>query len=152
MRDRGESTLDGEGALAGKGQWVSIFVPDDQPLVRLKEALNWEAITAVMVTPWRAGGKNVDGGPGLPWPVALYVPLLVLMWLKSYHPRQLEEYLSASVLARRFLDLKVARVQQIRDHSSIARAEAALGAAGKAAVNALVITTAQELGFAGTEL
>jgi hypothetical protein len=152
MRDRGESTLDGEGALAGKGQWVSIFVPDDQPLVRLKEALNWEAITAAMVTHWRAAGKNVDGGPGLPWPVALYVPLLVLMWLKSYHPRQMEEYLSESVLARRFLDLKVARVQQIRDHSSIARAEAALGAAGKAAVNALVLHTAQELGFAGTEL
>jgi rhodanese-related sulfurtransferase len=74
------------------------------------------------------------------------------MWLKSYHPRQMEEYLSESVLARRFLDLKVARVQQIRDHSSIARAEAALGAAGKAAVNALVITSAQALGFAGTEL
>jgi hypothetical protein len=74
------------------------------------------------------------------------------MWLKSYHSRQMEEYLSESVLARRFLDLQVARVQQIRDHSSIARAEAALGAAGKAAVNALVITTAQALGFAGTEL
>jgi hypothetical protein len=152
MRERSESTLEGGGAPAGQGEWVSIFVPDDQPLLRLKRALNWEVITAVMVTHWRAAGKNVDGGPGLPWPVALYVPLLVLMWLKSYHPRQMEEYLSESVLARRFLDLKVARVQQIRDHSSIARAEAALGAAGKAAVNALVITSAQALGFAGTEL
>jgi hypothetical protein len=75
------------------------------------------------------------------------------MWLKSYHARQMEEYLSESVLARRFLDLQeVARLQQIRDHASIARAEAALGAAGKAAVNALVIHSAQELGFAGTEL
>src|SRR5262249_37417306 len=74
------------------------------------------------------------------------------MWLKSYHPRQMEESLSESVVARRFLELKVARVQQIRDHSSIARAEAALGAAGKAAVNALLITTAHALGFAGTEL
>jgi hypothetical protein len=152
MRDRGESTSDGDGVPAGKGEWVAIFVPDDQPLLRLKRALNWEAITAVMVTHWRAAGKNVDGGPGLPWPVALYVPLLILMWLKSYHARQMEEYLSESVLAWRFLDLKVARVQQIRDHASIARAEAALGAAGKAAVNALVIHCAQALGFAGTEL
>ena len=152
MRDRGESTPDGDGAPAGKGEWVVIFVPDDQPLLRLKRALNWEVITAVMVTHWRAAGKNVDGGPGLPWPVALYVPLLVLMWLKSYHARQMEEYLSESVLAWRFLDLQVARVQQVRDHASIARAEAALGAAGKAAVNALVITSARELGFAGTEL
>ena len=36
---------------------------------------------------------------------------------------------------------------QIRDHSSIARAEAALGAEGKAAVNAVVIKTAQQLQF-----
>jgi hypothetical protein len=71
MRDRGESTPDGDGAPAGKGEWVSIFVPDDHPVLRLKRALNWEAITAVMVTHGRAGGKNVDGGPGLPWPVPL---------------------------------------------------------------------------------
>jgi hypothetical protein len=71
MRERSESTLEGAGAPAGQGEWVSIFVPDDQPLLRLKRALNWEVITAVMVTHWRAAGKNVDGGPGLPWPVAL---------------------------------------------------------------------------------
>jgi gas vesicle protein len=152
MRERSDSTPEGGGAPAVKGEWVSIFVPDDQPLLRLKDALNWEVITAVMVTHWRAAGKNVDGGPGLPWPVHLYVPLLVLMWLKSYHARQMEEYLSESVLAQRFLDLRVVRLQQIRDHASIARAEAALGAAGKAAVNALVIHTAQELGFAGKEM
>jgi hypothetical protein len=45
------------------------------------------------------------------------------------------------------LDLKVEQVQQIRDHSSIARAEAALGAEGKAAVNALIIKTAEQLQF-----
>jgi hypothetical protein len=100
-----------------------------------------------MVLYWRKAGKNVDGGPGLPWPVALYVPLLVLMWLKSYHARQMEEYLSESVVARRFLDLQVEQVQPIRDHSSIARAEAALGAEGKAAVNALIIKTAAQLQF-----
>jgi hypothetical protein len=151
MRERSESTPEGDEAPAGQGEWVATFVPDEQPVLRLKRALNWGGITAVMVTHWRAGGKNVDGGPGLPWPVALYVPLLVLMWLKSYHPRQMEEYLSESVVARRFLDLQVARVQQSRAHSSIARAEAALGAAGKAAVNAPLLTSAQELGFAGME-
>lgn len=151
MRDRSESTPDGDGAPAGQGEGVAIFVPDDHPVLRLKRALNWEASTAVMVTHWRAAGKNVDGGPGLPWPVALYVPLLVLRWLKSYHARQMEEYLSESVLAQRVRDLQVARVQPIRDPASIARAEAARGAGGKAAVTALVIHTAQELGFAGKE-
>ena len=73
------------------------------------------------------------------------------MWLKSYPSRQMEEYPSESVLARRCLDLKVVRLQQIRDHASSARAEAALGAAGKTAVHALVLPRAQELGFAGTE-
>jgi hypothetical protein len=147
MRERSDSTLDGGGAPAVKGEWVSIFVGDDHPLLRLKQALDWTALTEGMVTYWRAAGKNVDGGRGLPWPVALYVPLLVLMWLKSYHSRQMEEYLSESVVARRFLDLQEGELQQIRDHSSIARAEAALGAAGKAAVTALVIKTAAQLKF-----
>ena len=83
MRERGDSTPEGEGAPAGKGEWVSIFVRDDHPLLQLKQALDWAALTAGMVTHWRAAGKNVDGGPGVPWPVQLYVPLLVLMWVKA---------------------------------------------------------------------
>jgi hypothetical protein len=147
MRERSDSTPAGGGAPAVHGAWVSIFVGDEHPLIRLKQALDWAAITEGMVTQWRRAGKNVDGGPGLPWPVALYVPLLVLMWLKSYHARQMEEYLRESVVARRFLALPDAELEPLRDHSSIARAEAALGAEGKAAVNAVVIKTAQRLQF-----
>jgi hypothetical protein len=147
MRERSDSTLDGDGAPAVQGAWVSIFVGDEHPLLQLQQALDWAGITAVMVTRWRAAGKNVDGGPGLPWPVALYVPLLVLMWVKAYHARQMEDYLRESVVARRFLDLPGGPLQPIRDHASIARAEAALGAEGKAAVNALVIATAAQLHF-----
>jgi hypothetical protein len=147
MRERSDSTPAGGGAPTVHGAWVSIFVGDDHPLLRLKQALDWAAITEGMVTQWRRAGKNVDGGPGLPWPVALYVPLLVLRWLKSYHSRQMEEYLSESVVARRFLALPDAELKPLRDHSNIARAEAALGAEGKAAVNALVIKTAQQLQF-----
>jgi hypothetical protein len=147
MRERSDCTPAGGGAPAVNGAWVSIFVGDDQPLIRLKQALDWAALTAVMVIHWRRAGKNVDGGPGLPWPVQLYVPLLVLRWLKSYHARQMEEDLSESVVARRVLALRVARVEPIRDPASIARAEAALGAAGKAAVNALVIRPAAQLQF-----
>ena len=147
MRERSDSTLAGGGAPAGKGEWVSIFVGDEHPLLRLKQALDWAAITEGMITHWRTAGKNVDGGPGRPWPVPLYVPLLVLMWVKAYHSRQMEDYISESVVARRFLALQDAELKQIRDHSSIARAEAALGAEGKAAVNALVIQTAAGLKF-----
>jgi hypothetical protein len=147
MRERNNSTPEPGSAPAVAGEWVSIFVGDEHPVLRLKHALDWEALTAVMVTHWRAAGKNVDGGPGVPWPVALYVPLLVLLWLKGYHARQMEEYLSESVVARRFVDLPGTPVQQIRDHASIARAEAALGAAGKKAVNALVLRTAEQWQF-----
>jgi hypothetical protein len=83
MRERSECTPAGGGAPAGTGVWVSICVGDDHPLLRLKQALDWAALTEVMVLQWRRAGKTVEGGPGLPWPVALYVPLLVLMWLKS---------------------------------------------------------------------
>lgn len=147
MRERTDCTPDGAGVPAGTGEWVSIFVGDEHPVMRLKQALDWAAVTAVMVTHWRAAGRNVDGGPGQPWPVSLYVPLLVLMWVKTYHARQMEEYLNESVVARRFLDLTHQQLLHVRDHSNIARAEAALGAAGRAAINALLIQTAQAVGF-----
>jgi hypothetical protein len=131
---------------------VSLFVGDEHPLLRLKAGLDWAALTEVMVTHWRAAGKNVDGGPGVRWPVHLYVPLLVLMWVKAYHARQMEEYVSESVVARRFLDLQEPEVKQIRDHASIARAEAALGAEGKAAVNALLIQRAVQRQYTDGEI
>jgi len=57
-------------------QLVSIYVDWNHPLLHLKRALEWEALTQVMVKHWRAAGKNVDGvGPGQSWPVSLYVPL-----------------------------------------------------------------------------
>jgi hypothetical protein len=59
----------------------------------------------------------------------------------------MEEYISESVVARRFLELPDGALGQVRDHSAIARAEAALGAQGKAAVTALVIKTAEQLQF-----
>ncbi|MBI3302017.1 MAG: hypothetical protein HYZ72_08070, partial [Deltaproteobacteria bacterium] len=126
MREQNPSTPDGGGVSTVNGEWVSIFVGDDYPLMRLKRTLDWEAIKAVMVKHWRQAGRNVDGGRGLPWPVSLYVPLLVLMWIKSYHSRHMEEYMIESVVARRFLDLQDEQLKPIRDHSSIARAEAAL--------------------------
>lgn len=147
MRDYSDCTPVGEGTPVGSGAWVAIFVGDDHPLLQLKQALDWEAITAEMSSQWRRVGKNVDGRPGRPWPVALYAPLLVLMWLKTYSTRQMEEYISESVVARRFLELPDGALAQVRDHSAIARAEAALGAEGKAAVNGLVLKTAEQLRF-----
>lgn len=147
MQERSDSMPAGAGAPVVLGAWVSIFVGDAHPLLRLKEALDWEAIKAEMSTHWCAAGKNVDGGPGRPWPVSLYAPLLVLMWLKTYSSRHMEEYISESRVARRFLDLPDGELVQVRDHSSIARAAAALGAAGKAAVNTLVLKTAEALAF-----
>ena len=147
MQEHRDSTLVGAAAPVVSGAWVSIFVGDDHPLLRLKATLDWSAIQTVMSTHWRAAGKNVDGRPGRPWPVPFYVPLLVLMWLKTYSSRHMEEYISESVVARRFLDLPDGALAQVRDHSAIARAEAALGADGKAAVNVLILKTAEELEF-----
>jgi hypothetical protein len=79
--------------------------------------------------------------------VPLYVPLLVLMWVESLHARQMEKYVSESVVARRFLGLTGQLMMHVRDHSNIARAEAALGAEGQAEVNGLIIGEAQRWGF-----
>lgn len=152
MREPGYSTTAAFAAPDVSGVLVTIFVPDHHPLLRLKRALDWKAITAVMTEHWRSSGKNVDGGRGLPWPVQLYVPLLVLMWVESIHSRQMEKYISESVVARRFLDLTSQQMMSVRDHSNIARAEAALGAEGKARVNAVIIKTAKEIGFTDGEI
>jgi len=152
MREQGNSTAAASAAPEASGVLVTIFVPDDHPLLRLKRALDWAAIKAVMIKHWRQAGKNVDGGRGLRWPVELYAPLLVLMWVETLHSRQMEQYLSESVVARRFLDLTGQRLMHVRDHANIARAEAALGAEGQAEVNAIIIKTAAEIGFTHGEL
>lgn len=64
----------------------------------------------------------------------------------------MEKYISESVVARHFLALTEAQSMHIRDHASIARAEAALGAQGRSIVNVLVVKTAQELGFTDRQI
>jgi hypothetical protein len=152
MRAKNDSTLEVVDAPAKRGELVSIFVPDDHPLLQLKRALDWKAIQEVMVKHWRAAGKNVERGRGQEWPVGLYVPLVVLTLVKAYHSRQSEEYVEESVVARRFCGLSEQRELHIRDHASIARAIQALGEEGVAEVNRLVINKARELGFTSTEI
>ena len=79
-------------ATSENGAIVSIAVNPTHPLLQLKRALPWEALTEVMTRHWRQHGKNVDGGPGLPWDVSLYVPLVVLMLIKDFDSREMEAY------------------------------------------------------------
>lgn len=128
-------------------QIVQVEVSLTHPLLLLKQALPWEAITEAMTRHWRQHGKNVDGGPGLPWDVALYVPLVVLMLIKSFDSRQREAYVAENVVARVFIGRHGDAQAQIRDHSNIARAYAALGKAGLDELNHLVIKEAHRFGF-----
>jgi hypothetical protein len=133
-------------------QLVQIEVSPTHTLLVLKQALPWEAITEVMTRHWREHGKNVDGGPGWPWDSSLYVPLVVLMLIKAFDSRQMEAYVAENVVARLFIGRHATVQAQIRDHSNIARAYAALGKAGIEEVNQLIIKKAHGLGFvdAGT--
>jgi hypothetical protein len=126
---------------------VSIFVPDDHPLLHLKRALDWAALTAVMVKYWRRAGKNVDGGPGRPWPVSLYVPLLVLMRIQHLHDRAMERYLAYNAAARVFIGWTDKIAPWVKDHSNIARAVSALGVEGWREIDELIVKQAVELGF-----
>lgn len=128
-------------------QLVQIEVSPAHPLLVLKRALPWQAITEAMTRHWRAHGKNVDGGPGLPWDVSLYAPLVVLMLIKHFDSRQMEAYVAENVVARVFIGRPHAFQAQIRDHSNIARAYAALGKAGIEEVTHLVLKQAHGFGF-----
>src|SRR5215831_4068268 len=126
---------------------VQVEVSLAHPLLLLKQALPWEAIAEAMTRHWRQHGKNVDGGPGLPWDVSLYVPLVVLMLIKTFDSRQMEAYVAENVVARVFIGRHCEAQAQIRDHSNIARAYAALGKAGIDEVNHLVLKEAHRYGF-----
>jgi hypothetical protein len=131
---------------------VSIYVSDDHPLLRLKRTLDWEAIRAVMVKHWRKAGKNVDGGPGLPWPVDLYAPLLVLMSVKTLNSRQIEKDLEENAVSRLFLGIEDQLSPHVRDHSNIARAQDGLAVEGWQEVNELIVGQATRLGFGQGEI
>src|SRR6266581_4493882 len=131
-----------------KGETVSIYVDHHHPLLQLKRALPWAALCEVMTRHWQQAGKNTDGRPGLPWDVSLYGPLVVLMCVKNLHAREMEAYLAENVVARVFIGRQGDPRPQIRDHSNIARAYAALGKEGVDEINALILHIAKDLGFA----
>ena len=134
------------------GEIVSIYVDHNHPLLQLKRALPWDALSEVMGRHWRRAGKNTDGRPGLPWDVALYVPLVVLMLVKNLNAREMEAYAAENVVARVFMGRQDAPSPQIRDHSNIARAYAALGKDGVDEVNGLMLHVAQDCGFADASI
>ena len=137
---------------SANGETVSIHVDDNHPLLQLKRALPWDALFEVMRRHWQQAGKNTDGRPGLPWDVALYVPLVVLMLVKHLHAREMEAYLAENVVARVFLGRQDDPRPQIREHSNIARAYAALGKDGVDENNALILYVAKALGFADASI
>ena len=134
------------------GAIVSIAVNPNHPLLQLKRALPWEALCEVMTRHWRRAGKNTNGGPGLPWDVALYVPLVVLMVVKHLNAREMEAYLAENVVARVFIGCQDDPQPQIRDHSNIARAYTALGKDGVEEINTLMLHVAKDCGFADVSI
>jgi hypothetical protein len=64
----------------------------------------------------------------------------------------MEEYISENVVARLFLGLEGSLRPHIRDHSNIARAQAALGVAGWEEVNHCVVAESVRLGFGKPEI
>lgn len=152
MKEQDHCTLGLCPATTENGAIVSIAVNPTHPLLQLKRALPWEALCEVMTRHWRRAGKNTDGGPGLPWEVALYVPLVVLMLVKNLNSREMEAYLAENVVARVFIGRQDDPTPQIRDHSNIARAYTALGKDGVDEVNALILHVAKDAGFADVGL
>jgi hypothetical protein len=145
--------ISSEGFLPSQiGEMVSIFVHYDHPLLELKRTLDWEQLEAVMVKYWKKAGKNVARGRGLSFPVSFYIRLLVLMSVRSLNSREMEQYISESVVARLFLEVREPLRFQFKDHSSIARAQAGLGEAGYKEVNQLMVKEAVRLGFATTAI
>ncbi len=137
----------GPGASAN-GETVSIYVDHSHPLLQLKRALPWATLCEVMGRHGRRAGKNTEGRPGLPWAMALYVPLVVWMLVKQLNSRALEASLAEHVVARVFIGRQDDPWPQMRDHAKIARAYAALGKEGVEEIKTLILHVATAFGFA----
>lgn len=133
-------------------QSVTIPVNINHPLLKLKSELPWDDITEIMIKHWRKAGKNVDGGPGQPWDTDLYVPVVVLIIIKCLPYRQMEATLSENAPVRIFISKDMEPVAHIRDHSSLARAYAALGSEGIEEVNKLVLNFVVKYGFGDSRI
>jgi hypothetical protein len=152
MKEQSHCTPGVCSGTSANGVTVSIHIDYNHPLLQLKRALPWDALCEVMRRHWQRAGKNTDGRPGLPWDVALYVPLVVLMVVKNLNSREMEAYLAENVVARVFIGRQDASTPQIRDHSNIARAYVALGQDGVDEINALILHVAKDSGFADVGL
>jgi hypothetical protein len=152
MKEHDHCTPDVYAGATANGQIVQIYVDHNHPLLQLKRALPWAALCEVLTRRWAAAGKNTDGRPGLPWDVALYVPLVVLMLVKNLNARDMEAYLAENVVARVFIGRQDDPRPQIRDHSNIARAYAALGKDGVEEINTLILHVARACGFADVSI
>jgi len=152
MEEHGDCTSGACPGVSADGATISIYVPHHHPLLQLKRALPWDALFEVMGRHWRRAGKNTDGRPGLPWDMALYVPLVVLMLVKRLNTREMEAYVSEHVVARVFIGRQDDPSPQMRDHANIARAYAALGKDGGDEINALMLHVARDCGFADVRI
>ena len=74
------------------------------------------------------------------------------MLVKHFHARAMEAYLAENVVARVCIGRQDTPRPQMRDHSHIARAYAALGKDGVEEINALMLHVARDCGFAEVDI
>ena len=80
------------------------------------------------------------------------MPLVLLMRVKNLNAREMEAYVAEHVVARVFIGRQDDPSPQMRDHSNMARAYAALGNEGVDAVNTLMLHVAHDCGFADASI
>lgn len=131
---------------------VTIEVPANHRLLKLKEEIAWSEMEKVTAEHWKKAGKNVDGGRGRPFDVAFHTRVIVLMLLLRLQGRKLERELKENAVARLFVEVDSPKETLTRDHSNLERTYQALGVDGMEALGALLLNKAQELGFAGIDL
>ena len=127
---------------------VTIWVDPKNPLLQLKESLNWPSIHLLVKPHLRLAGCNVDGIlRGRTLQLGLYVPMIILMLVMRKNSRQMEETMSFHAVARDFLGLPETKKIQVGDHSTIARILDKLGADGLDAIGKHIAVDAVRLGF-----
>lgn len=127
---------------------VTIEIPYQHPLLKLKRGLDWPLIEHTLKEPWLKAGKQVKGGRGRKFDLAFYARLIVLMIYLQLDSRGMEKQLKENAAVRLFVQVDRPTEGLVRDHSNIDRTYRALGVEGIEALNHLLLRKAKEEGFA----
>ena len=129
-------------SLLSQSKVAEVYLRDDHELVQITEILDWDELVVIAMN-YRSAKVKKETGPQPRY--RELVGSIVLMAVKGFDYRQAEDMIAHYAPARYLCDLMDSTWQP--DHVTIFDFTKMLGPSGMAAINQVVLSHAQNLGF-----